>query len=156
MRFSSDGKWLATGDDRGRGCLWQFDPVSHSWAPIHWLEGHSRTITALAFAEDNHVLVSASGDNTCGQWDIESGRELRDRVLKHPNWITEMDVSDDGTQVLTSCDDGKLRLWSLADAEVLATIEPIAHGPDDKEVVYTSVDLAPDGRTGAGSVLRDR
>ncbi|MDZ4658536.1 MAG: protein kinase [Bythopirellula sp.] len=141
-RFSANGEWLATGDDRGRGCLWQRDPQSQVWSQVHWLDGHSRTITGLAFADGDRVLVSSSGDNTCGQWDVATGAELRDRVLKHPDWVAEMDVSDDGTQVITSCDDGKLRLWSLADAELLATMEPT-----DKQVVYTSVDLAPDGRT---------
>ena len=140
--FSGDGKWLATGDDRGRGCLWKFDPQVQGWYPVNWLDGHSRTITALAFAEDNRVLVTASGDNTCGQWDVATGQELRDRVLKHPDWVAELDVSDDGTKVLTSCDDGKLRLWSLADAQLITTIEP-----STSKVVYTSVDLAPDGRS---------
>jgi WD40 repeat protein len=140
-RFSPDGLWLATGDDQGRIGLWQRDPQSGEWAAVHWLEGHSRTITSLAFADDNHVLVSASGDNTCGQWNVATGQELRDRILKHPDWVAEMDVSDDGTQVITSCDDGKIRVWSLADANLVSTIEPA-----DKEVVYTSVDLSPDGR----------
>ncbi len=140
-RFSGDGLWLATGDDQGRIGLWQRDPQSGEWMVQHWLEGHSRTITSLAFADDNQVLVSSSGDNTCGQWEVATGRELRDRILKHPDWVAEMDVSDDGTQAMTSCDDGKIRLWSLADAQLLATLEP-----SDKQVVYTSVDLAPDGR----------
>jgi WD40 repeat protein len=121
--------------------LWQRDPQSGEWTAVHWFEGHSRIITSLAFADDNRVLVSASGDNTCGQWDVATGQELRDRILKHPEWVAEMDVSDDGTQVITSCDDGKIRVWSLADAKLLATIEP-----SDKQVVYTSVDLSPDGR----------
>lgn len=140
--FSRDGQWLATGDDRGRCRLWKREQESLSWVPIHWLEGHSRTITALGFAADNRVVVSASGDNTCGQWDVATGEELRMRVLKHPDWVTEMDVSDDGTQVLTSCDDGKLRLWSVDDVELLSTISP-----SKKKVVYSSVDLSPDGHT---------
>jgi WD40 repeat protein len=72
---------------------------------------------------------------------VATGQELRDRVLKHPDWVSELDVSDDGTKVLTSCDDGKVRLWSLADAKLLTTIEPLT-----EKVVYTSVDIAPDGR----------
>jgi WD40 repeat protein/serine/threonine protein kinase len=141
-RFSTNGKWLATGDDRGRIALWQFDPQNQTWFVVHWLTGHSRTITALAFADDNRTLVSASGDNTCGQWDVFAGTEIRDRILKHPDWVTELDVSDDGKLAITSCDDGKLRLWSLADASLVSTIEPTA-----EKVVYTSVDLSADGRT---------
>jgi WD40 repeat protein/serine/threonine protein kinase len=141
-RFSSDGNWLATGDDRGRIALWQLDPQNQTWFVTHWLTGHSRTITALSFAEDDRTLVSASGDNTCGQWNVVSGTELRNRVLKHPDWVTELDVSDDGKLAVTSCDDGKIRLWSLADASLVNTIEP-----STEKVVYTSVDLSADGRT---------
>ena len=145
-RFSSDGVWLATGDDRGRGCLWKFDPQIQAWYPVNWLEGHSRSITGIAFAEGNRVVVTCSGDNTCGQWDVATGQELRDRVLKHPDWVSNFDVSDDGTKVLTSCDDGKVRLWSLADAQLISTIEPLANQPSAKTVIYSSVDLSPDGR----------
>jgi WD40 repeat protein/serine/threonine protein kinase len=140
-QFSSDGTWLATGDDQGRGCLWKFDPQIQAWYPVNWLVGHSRVITGIAFAEGDRVVVTCSGDNTCGQWDVATGQELRDRVLKHPDWVSDFDVSDDGTKVLTSCDDGQVRLWSLADAQLIATIQPLA-----EKVIYSSVDLAPDGR----------
>ena len=53
-----------------------------------------------------------------------------------------MDVSDDGTQVLTSCDDGRVRLWSLDDAQLLATFAPA-----EEDVVYTSVNFSPDGQS---------
>lgn len=142
VQFSSDGRQLATGDDQGLGRLWKFDAESTTWIPEHWLEGHSRTITAMAFTDSDQVLVTASGDNTCGQWDVATGLELRERVLKHPDWVADLDISDDGKMALTSCDDGKLRLWSLVDAQVLATIEP-----STDEVLYTAVDLSPDGKT---------
>lgn len=146
-RFSSDGKWLATGDDQRLACLWQFDPQVNAWVPIHWLEGHSRAITSLAFAANNRVLVTSSGDNTCGQWDVDTGQELRNLVLKHPDWVTEVDVSADGTQALTSCDDGKLRLWNMPDARLISTIEPLGQiEPSAQKVVYSSIDLAPDGK----------
>jgi WD40 repeat protein len=145
-RFSSNGRWLATGDDRGRGCLWKFDSERRAWSRVSWLDGHSRAITAISFAEGDSVVVTASGDNTVGQWDVATGQEIRDRVLKHPDWVSELDVSNDGTQVLTSCDDGKVRLWSLSDARLLSTIEPSLDVPSHKKVVYTGVDLAPDGR----------
>jgi WD40 repeat protein/serine/threonine protein kinase len=146
VQFSSDGTWLATGDDRGHGALWKFDPQIESWHPVNWLEGHSRAITGIAFAEGDRVVVTCSGDNTCGQWDVATGQELRERVLKHPDWVTNLDVSDDGTKALTSCDDGKVRLWSLVDAKLIATLEPLADQPAAKQVIYTAVDLAPDGR----------
>ncbi|TWU24730.1 WD40 domain-containing protein [Bythopirellula polymerisocia] len=140
LAFSSDGQVLASGDDRGRIVQWHQDPQTTTWTISHQLLGHSRSIVDLAFAQGDRLLVSASGDNTCGVWDVESGMELRDRVLKHPEWINAMDLSRDGAQVLTSCDDGRVRLWSLDDAELLATFAPAG-----EEVVYTSVGFSPDG-----------
>lgn len=142
IAFSADSQTLASGDDLGRCFLWRRDPQSGIWTVSHQLLGHSRAIVDLAFAQGDRLLVSASGDNTCGVWDVTTGTELRDRVLKHPEWINAMDVADDGTQVLTSCDDGRVRLWSLDDAELLATFSPAG-----EDVVYTSVDLSPDGET---------
>ena len=141
IRFAENSQLLVTGDDRGRCCLWQLDPQTNKWSEVHWLTGHSRAITAVGFAQKDRILITASGDNTCGLWDVASGKELRERVLKHPDWVADMVVSRDGTQVLTSCDDGKLRLWSLEDSRLLDTIEP-----SDAKVVYTGIDLSADGK----------
>ena len=140
IRFATGGL-LATGDDRGRCLLWHYSDETKQWTRGHQLRGHSRSITALAFIQAGQRLVSASGDNTCGQWDVATGEEIKDLVLKHPGWVAAMAVSADGTQALTSCDDGQLRLWSLAEATLLKTIKPT------EAVAYTSVDLSPDGGT---------
>lgn len=139
--FAPGSGLIATGDDRGLCRLWQFDPQTGDWSGGHWLRGHSRTITALAFVDEGRRLVSASGDNTCGQWDVATGRELTDAVLRHPEWVTDLDISDDGRLALTSCDDGRLRLWSLAESQLLRTIEPRTD-----QGVFTSIDLSPDSR----------
>ena len=108
--FAPDGKVLATADDRGRCRLWQWDAESSTWKGTHWLRGHSRSINALAFAKEGTRLITASGDNTCGQWDVSTGEEMRDSILKHPEWVADMAVSADGSRVLTCCDDGKLAI----------------------------------------------
>ncbi len=130
---------LATGDERGVIRLWRRNAVGE-WNAAGVLRGHSRSITALAFTPNAERLVSASGDRTCGQWDVRTGTELRPLVLKHPEWVAAMDLSDDGRFALTTCDDGKVRLWQLADAKIIAQHE-------SKETIFNSVDLAPDGNT---------
>jgi len=167
LRFGPGNRLLATGDERGRCQLWSYRPSSEEgkraagretavvadktvrkdsaagrWVRSHQLLGHSRTITALAFAGDRSAggtprLITASGDNTCGQWDVTTGRELKAGVLKHPAWVTDLAVSADGTRALTSCEDGRLRLWSLATGKLLRFYE----SPDGPKL-WTSVDLA--------------
>ncbi len=145
LAFTPDNTTLATGDDRGRCRLWNATAGTDQWEESHELRGHSRSITALAFAMGGKRLISASGDNTCGQWDVATGKELTKLVLRHPDWVTDMDVSGDGEQVLTCCDDGMLRLWSLADARVLSEI------PAQSETLFTSADLSPEGSLAAAA-----
>jgi WD40 repeat protein/serine/threonine protein kinase len=149
LRFAPGGRLLASGGERGHCRLWRRGDDGQ-WTGGAALDGHSRAITAMAFVDDGARLITASGDNTCGQWDVAAGRELRDRVLKHPNWITDMVVSRDGQLALTSCDDGIVRLWSLNDGQVLRTMRPYS----DK-TAFTSIDMTADGRLAAAACAAD-
>jgi len=149
VRFAPGGAMIATGDDRGRCRLWVRQDQPDQWHGSHWLQGHSRSITAMAFVDQGRRLVTSSGDNTCGQWDVTTGSEISELVLKHPDWVAGMEVSDDGRRALTCCDDGALRLWALADARLLWIFQPEDEAEKDeseKKVVFTSVDLSPDGQ----------
>jgi WD40 repeat protein len=131
---------FASGDERGRILLWRRG--ADGWSVDARLEGHSRQITGLRFTSDGARLVSSSGDRTVGQWDVATGRELRELVLKHPEWVAALDVSDDGRFAITACDDGVTRAWRLGDAREVARWSPPAAG-DEEATVTTSVDLAP-------------
>ena len=61
-------------------------------------------------------------------------------MLKHPEWVSSLDLSADGTQALTTCDDGVARLWRLADATVRASVK----SPGKP---FKSNDISPDGST---------
>jgi WD40 repeat protein/serine/threonine protein kinase len=139
LAFSPTGDRLATGDDRGNVRIWR-KATEAEWTLQHELEGHNGTITAIRFTPDGQRLVTASGDRTCGQWDLSTGQELRNVVLKHPEWVSSLDLSADGTQALTTCDDGFARFWRLADATVLASVK--APGKP-----FKSNDISPDGST---------
>jgi WD40 repeat protein len=149
VRFAPGGRLLASGDERGHCRLWRRDDAGN-WTGGDWLDGHSRTITAMAFIDDESRLITSSGDNTCGQWDVATERELRDRVLRHPDWVADMIVSRDGRLALTCCEDGLLRLWSLDDGKVLRTLQPRS----DK-TAFTSIDMTADGRLAAAACAAD-
>jgi WD40 repeat protein len=100
----------------------------------------------MAFADGGARLVTASGDNTVGQWDVASGRELTDRVLRHPEWVADVAVRRDGRTALTCCDDGKLRLWSLADARMIREFES-----RNKSAAFTSIHMTADGQMAAAA-----
>ncbi len=147
--FSPSGDLLATGDDNGNIRLWQKSGTSNNWTLAHELHGHNRSITALRFTPDGQRLVSSSGDHTCGQWDVATGEEIRTLVLKHPDYVTTLDLSSDGTLALTSCDDGVARLWRLVDAQLLEEVK----SPGKP---FTALSFAPDGRSAVATDNLDR
>ena len=112
-------------------------------------DGHNGTITAIRFTPDGQRLITASGDRTCGQWDLASGQELRNVVLKHPEWVSSLDLSADGTLALTTCDDGVARLWRLADATVLAAVK----SPGKP---FNAIGISPDGSTAVLTSSEDK
>jgi WD40 repeat protein len=125
------------------------DPAHPEWALEHELTGHNGSITALRFTPDGGRLVVASGDHTCGQWDVATGQELRDLVLKHPDWVSSLDISADGTRAITTCDDGHARLWRLTDATVLASVS----SPGKP---FNSVGFSPDGSSAVLTAAEDK
>jgi WD40 repeat protein/serine/threonine protein kinase len=145
IAISSEGDHIASGDERGRVRIWRRAAPGQPWELARELSGHTRSISALRFSPDGRRLITASGDRTCGQWDVATGQEFRQLVLRHPDWVSSLDLSPDGTHALTTCDDGKARLWRLADAQqvdVLASpggaFNSVGYSPDGTKAVLTS------------------
>jgi WD40 repeat protein/serine/threonine protein kinase len=148
LRFSPSGDRLASGDNRGHVKTWRLENVSANsptWTLERDLEGHNGSISDIRFTPDGKRLVTASGDHTCGQWDLATGEELRDLALKHFGWVSSLDLSADGKLALTTCDDGMARLWQLETATPVAAVksagEPFNSGsfsPDSSRAVLVS------------------
>jgi hypothetical protein len=151
VAFAPQGNLVATGDDLGRIRLWQRAGPADKWTLAHELRGHRGSITGLRFTPAGSTLVSSCGDRTCGQWDVDSGQEKRDLVLKHPEYVSSLDLSADGTLAITTCEDGAARLWRLSDASLLQTLSP--PGPDK---VYNAASFSPDGSAAAVTSYDDR
>ncbi len=144
LAFSPNSQLLASGDDRGRVRIWRKEarPTddTSAWTFERELIGHNGSITAMRFTPDGRRLVTSSGDHSCGQWDLATGQEQRQLVLKHNDWVSSLDISADGARALTTCDDGYARLWRLADATQLASLK----SPGKP---FNSVGFSPDGST---------
>ncbi len=143
IALSSDGSLLATGDSRGKILVWRIGDKAPELAAT--LTGHSRSITALAFGDSNSRLYSSSGDNTCAQWDLNTGSEIKDRILRHPDWVATLDVQPEVGRAVTACEDGHVRVWDLTSATVLAeagyetgSATGVGFSPDGTSVVVTS------------------
>jgi WD40 repeat protein len=74
------------------------------------------------------------------QWDVRTGREVPSLLLRHPDGVLGMALSSDGRRLITSCLDGRGRVWDVERA--LAT-GYLKQSSGDGRV--DAVDISPDG-----------
>ncbi|KAI1433949.1 DUF1900-domain-containing protein [Xylaria sp. CBS 124048] len=112
---------IASASDDGKVMIWQVpqdfslltdaeEPADVS--PFAKFSGHSRKVGQVLFnpAAEN-VLASASGDLTIRLWDINSGSAVH--TLKHPDIVQSLSWNADGTMLVTTSRDKKLRIWDV-------------------------------------------
>ena len=104
-RFSPDGRFLVT---------WEMAPAVHVWDPekgrlLHTLPHHQR-VQHVSFSPKSSALMATAGrDRFAHMWNLETGKLLAQ--LLHPHLVIRLDFSPDGTELITSCNDGQLRVW---------------------------------------------
>lgn len=149
VAISPDGEILFSGDDAGRGILWN----RSNGAVLHRLHAHTTAMTDAAFLPDGKTLLTASKDGTVAQWDVTTGRERPD-ILVHGDVerrdafdtpVMAIDVSPRGDLVATLSEEtaggitrSVLRLWDPAKGAALGEL----YRGDD---ALTSVAFTTDG-----------
>ncbi len=143
VRFSSDGRWLATcGED---GFLRLYDAKT--------LENHSTrfvgfgAVTSLAFSPDSRTIATSNADGSVVIRVCDSGEQLR-LIEAHEGQANSILYSPDSASLLTAGADGVIRSWDFETGACLG--ELVGHLKSVDEIA-----IAGDGRLLA-SVSRDR
>ncbi|KAF2215357.1 hypothetical protein CERZMDRAFT_105110 [Cercospora zeae-maydis SCOH1-5] len=116
-----DDSIIASASDDGKVFLWQVPEnfqlrtdaeEPEDVKPVGKLSGHSRKVGHVLFnpAAEN-VLASSSGDFTIKIWDLEDGKSKL--TLKGNDIFTSMSWSADGSTLVTTSRDKKLRFWDV-------------------------------------------
>ena len=75
------------------------------------LQGHTWSVTSVAFSPDGTRIVSGSNDNTVRVWDAERGVEIGSPLQGHTSYVTSVAFSPDGTMIVSGSDDKIVGVW---------------------------------------------
>jgi WD40 repeat protein len=125
--FSSDSSRIALGGHNGKIFIYR----TESGKLLQTLAGHEDAVTSLAFSPDGAILASGGQDGTIRLWDLQTRKEVRllDRLSQDvrnssvPVRIGCMDISPDGSLLVTGEEDGMIRFWNMATGLQIAAFQ---------------------------------
>ncbi|CAD6580986.1 MAG: proteinral transcription repressor, partial [Tremellales sp. Tagirdzhanova-0007] len=156
VKFSNDGKFLATGCNRtaqiydvkdGRKVCVLLDDQTNRTGDLY--------IRSICFSPDGKYLATGAEDRQIRIWDIKQKR-IRHLLQGHMQEIYSLDFSRDGRFLVSGSGDKSARIWDIEKGQCVfdLRIEDFIHnehGPIDAGI--TSVALSPDGKLVAAGSL---
>jgi len=108
VRYSPDGRWLATASDDNKIRLWNTTDYSLEQT----LVGHTNFVNGVVFNPDGSLLVSGGHDRKVGIWDVQNGEALK-FLEGHQNAVLRVAINPEGTLIASISWDGTVRLWGV-------------------------------------------
>ena len=150
--FSSDGQWLFTADDNGRGLIW--NPKTREIKLR--INGHTDRIESAVFTRVGAAeqLITASADGTVARWNLTTGKEIDKSDESYlPATVRSLDASTDRgiAATLVSLKDDKsqaksgIYIWDLKTGNRIRRIT--------SDLPLTCIRFSPDGSTLFGGAI---
>lgn len=136
VKFSPDGKLLATADLDGRVILWRAD----AWTLLRTLN-HGAEVHSIAFSPDGRLIASSGSDNKIILWNPNTGQRLRSIANNHR--VMTVIFAPDG-QLVAGGEEGIVHFFDSSTGKEIRTLK--ADGP------VWSVTVSGDGSTIATSL----
>jgi WD40 repeat protein len=109
--------------------------MSDGWsACLQTLEGHSNTVSSVAFSHNSTRLASASYDSTVKIWDASSGTCLH-TLEGHSSEVTSVAFSHESTRLASASYDNTIKIWDASNGACLHTLE--GHSSEVSSVAFS-------------------
>ncbi|KAG8894286.1 HIR complex subunit [Tulasnella sp. 408] len=155
VRWSSSGKWLASGSDDAIVMIWDLDPAGagrvwgsddanvEGWKALKRLPGHDSDVTDLAWSPKDRFLASVGLDNKVIIWCGYTLEPLRKLDL-HQGFVKGVCWDPVGEFLATQSDDKSVKVWRTTDWGLEATItKPFEDSPGS--TFFRRLSWSPDG-----------
>jgi len=147
VRFSADGKYIATGCNKSTHIL----DVKTGAKVVTLLDENAERegdfyIRSVCFSPDGRYLATGGQDRIIRIWDVQR-KKIKHQFIGHEQDIYSLDFTRDGTCLASGSGDRTVRLWDMETGRNMLTL--------DNQDSVTSVALSSDGRfLAAGSLDR--
>lgn len=130
VRWSYNGKFLASGGDDKLVMIWQTSRVAgpskafgssgsvvihEQWRPVHTLRGHSGDVLDLNWSPQDVWLATCSVDNTIIIWNALNFPEQVATLKGHTGLVKGVTWDPVGKYIASQSDDRSLRVWRTMD-----------------------------------------
>ncbi|TDU03427.1 WD40 repeat protein [Streptomyces sp. 846.5] len=124
VAISPDGRTLAAGSSEGHDVyLWNIAVPTRPQSLGAPLTGPTAWVNAVAFSPDGRTLAAGASDGQLWLFDLATDKAIRE--LPHPQPVTAVQFTADGTPVTVTVDDGVIHWWRTPGAVILGAKDSI-------------------------------